>query len=314
MHCQRGKQRQWIRRAVLLAAVFHCVFVPSTAWADVGGAVPPEQILRTWNFDPVLLLNLLFLCWLYRRGDSDRFRRGTRDSPAAYRRRLAFAGGMLALILALVSPLDALSEQLSSAHMLQHLLLMMVAAPLFLLAVSTRTLFVGLPGIWRRRINAWRRYRFSRRLSAVCWNPLFAWSLQLIVLWFWHVPRFYQAALNHLAIHDLQHLSFFFSALVFWRVLLDPNPHQRLNWGVGALYLFAASLQTMALGVFLALSPHVWYPAYQERPLAWGLTPLEDQQSAGFLMWMPGAMMYGVIAALLLAYRLQESRLESQCA
>lgn len=286
--------------------------VPSTAWADGGGSVAPAEVLWAWNADPVLLLNLLLVFWLYRRGDANRLRRTTRHSQDVFRRQLAFSGGMLGLILALVSPLDLISEQLSCGHMLQHLLLMMVAAPLFILGASTRTLFIGLPEFWRRRINGWRRYRFSRCLSALCWNPLFAWSLQAFVLWFWHIPRFYESALSQLAIHDLQHLSFFFSALLFWRVLLDPNRQRRLNWGTGVLYLFTTSLQTMALGVFMALSPHVWYPAYEERPLAWGLTPLEDQQIGGFLMWMPGTMMYGVIGAILLAFWLKQPRVESQ--
>ncbi|WP_166825817.1 cytochrome c oxidase assembly protein [Thalassoroseus pseudoceratinae] len=286
--------------------------VPTTARADVGGDIPPEQALETWNTDPVLLLNLLVIVWLYRRGELDQLGRTNQFPTKMLHQRLAFAGGVLAIVLALVTPLDVLSEQLVSGHMLQHLLLMMVAAPLFVLGASARMMFFGLPRFWRRRINWWRRYRFGRQLSAASKNPLFAWSVQALILWLWHLPRFYEVALTHLAIHDLQHLSFFLSALLFWRVLLDLDRRRRLSWGASVIYLFTTLLHTMALGVFMALSPQVWYPAYEQRSLAWGLTPLEDQQIAGFLMWMPGAMMYGLVGAILLAYRLQQPRFESQ--
>jgi putative membrane protein len=301
--------RSGARKPLTVGAVAAIWFAaPNRAWADAGGAIPPQEILRAWNDDPVLWLSLCLLSWLYGRGFRNQAGCGGKASPVVYRRALAFAGGMLAVLVALVSPLDLLSDQLSSAHMVQHLLLMMVAAPLFVLGAAGRTLFSGLPRIWRKGIGVWQRRPIGRRVSALGWHPLFAWSVQAFVLWIWHIPRLYEAALEHPAVHDVQHLTFFFSALLFWRVLLDPAFRWRLNWGAGVLYLFTTSLHTMALGVLMALSPSVWYPGFEERSLAWGLTALEDQQLAGFLMWMPAGMMYGLIAAILFALGLQETK------
>src|SRR5205085_10982078 len=130
--------------------------------------------------------------------------------------------------------------------------------------------------------------------------PLLAWALYAAALWVWHAPAFYETALRSRAIHDLQHLCFLGTAFLFWRVLLDPVRRLRLSRGAGVLYLFTTCLQSGALGIYLTLSPRLWYPTYALAP-AWGLSPLEDQQLAGLIMWVPGCLAYAVAALALFA-------------
>jgi cytochrome c oxidase assembly factor CtaG len=109
----------------------------------------------------------------------------------------------------------------------------------------------------------------------------------------------YQAALRDPLLHDAQHLSFFTAASLFWRLCLDPLAGRRLS-ALGAIpYLFTTALHSAALGIFLALSQRTWYPDYVTRTSAWGLTPLEDQQLAGLIMWMPACLIYPAVAAIL---------------
>jgi putative membrane protein len=254
-----------------------------------------------WSADPVLHLNLLLISWLYVRGLGRVWRagvgRGVRVWQAA-----AFGGGILALVAALASPLHMLSEQLASAHMVQHMLLMNVAAPLAVLGSPALVVLSGVPAPYRATLG-----RLWRRIDAgVLWNPLAVWAAYALVLWVWHVPALYQAALRDPLVHDLEHLTFFAAALLFWRLVLDPIGRRRLDPVAAVAYLLTASLHGMALGVLMTLSPRPWYPEYEGRAPAWGLTALEDQQLAGLIMWMPVGVVYVAAAAARLAALIHE--------
>ncbi len=279
-------------RAFVAAAVICCS--ARTVHADVGGAIGPGDAWREWNWDPVLLLNLGVLWWLYGRGLGRLWSRTGVGNGVSVGRPLAFLGGIAVVFAALVSPLDALSGQLASAHMVQHLLLMMVAAPLFVVGAPSQVLLRGLSPLWQRAIGAGRR-RLNRLGFRGLWQPQVAWVMYAAVMWLWHLPSLYDAALRNPVLHDVQHLSFFGAAILFWRPLLEPARRRRLHPAAAVLYLFTTSLQASALGIFLTFAPRAWY-SYAGTTAAWGFTPLEDQQLAGLIMWMPACLVYALAA------------------
>ncbi|MEX0653696.1 MAG: cytochrome c oxidase assembly protein [Phycisphaeraceae bacterium] len=249
-----------------------------------------------WNPDPLILPCLGLVAVAYTLGIRTLWRRAGVGHGITGAQAGAFFLGMLVLFVALVSPIDVLASERASIHMGQHMLIMLAAAPLLILGMPSRVLLFALPRFSRSRLGA-----------ALCrmpgpyllWQPLLMWALYALTLWVWHLPTLYEAALHHEPIHDAQHLAFLVTACLFWRVLIDPLSRRRLNLGLGMLYLFTASLQASALGVFLALSPRLWYRAYATPTQPWQLTPLEDQQLAGLIMWMPGCVLYAAVAALM---------------
>jgi cytochrome c oxidase assembly factor CtaG len=222
---------------------------------------------------------------------------------------VAYAAGLLTLVVALVSPLDALGSALLSAHMAQHLLLIAVAAPLLVLGQPPLALLWGLAEPRRRQLGRWwRRVPVLRSAWAVLSLPLVAWLLHTAALWVWHAPPLYQAALEAPMLHGAEHLSFLGTGLLFWWTVLAPGPagaarsdQGRTRYGLGALSIFALTLQSGLLGALMTFAPSPWYPAYAGRTAPWGLAPLEDQQLAGLLMWVPGGMIYAAVALGLLA-------------
>jgi putative membrane protein len=214
-----------------------------------------------------------------------------------------FLSALAMIFAALLSPLDALSEELSSLHMVQHMLLMLVAAPLFVVGSPNLVMAWGLLGGGKQRSKqrGSSLFTFVFRLpqEPLLWQPLLVWTLFAAVLWTWHHPILYQAALGDPLVHDAQHLSFFIVACLFWRSCLDPLSTRRLCPAAAIPYLFTTSLHASALGVFLALSPRAWYDVYAARTSDWGFTPLEDQQLAGLIMWMPACLIFPAIAAIL---------------
>lgn len=267
-----------------------------TLLADAGNTyLPSSPWWAKWNLDPVLLLSLLLLSRVYAQGLGRVWRAGTGRGVAVWEAG-CFGTGIIVLFLALVSPLDALSGELSAAHMVQHMLVMNLAAPLVALGSPAVVVTNGVPSGFRKPLG-----RLWRRLDPPALrNPVAAWLVYATVLWGWHLPPLYEAALRHPAVHDVQHLTFFAAGFVFWRAVLN-RQGRRLGPGVGLVYLFTTSLHATVLGVFMALAPRPWYPGYEGRTEAWGLTPLEDQQLAGLIMWMPACLAYAAGAVGLLA-------------
>jgi putative membrane protein len=195
------------------------------------------------------------------------------------RRNVAcFAGGLVALLVALESPLDGVSANLFAAHMVQHLLLIVVTAPLLVLAAPLAPMLWGLPEPIRRRLGGWWRHvRFLTR-------PISAFALHSVALWAWHIPLLYEAALGNRAIHVFEHATFLVTASLFWFAVLRVG---RVAYGVSVLYVFGMALETTILGALLAFAPAPWYPSHH----------LDDQQLAGLIMWVPGGGAY--LAAVL---------------
>src|SRR5438067_569297 len=203
----------------------------------------------------------------------------------------AFACGWLALAAALVSPLDELAERLFAAHMAQHELLMVVAAPLVALASPLVAFMWTLPRGGRRTVMYWVRGRRIAAAWVAVTAPATVWLLHAAVLWIWHMPSLYDAALQHEAVHAVQHTCFFTSAALFWWGLAHGR-YGRTGYGVAVVYLFATAVHSGVLGALLAFSPRVWYPLYDRPATTLGLTPLEDQQLAGLLMWVPAGLVF----------------------
>ncbi len=221
-----------------------------------------------------------------------------------------FTAAVLVLVLALLSPLDALSDDLFAAHMMQHLLLAVIVPPLLVLAAPELALFWSLPFAARRRAG-----RALRRLpgARVIWRgltvPIVACSLHASAFWIWHSPRLYELALRSDAAHAAEHLSFVGTGVLLWWRIVHPPRERRGAYGVGIITLFATTMQAGILGALITLSHRVLYPSQGFDAARWGLDPLADQQLAGLLMWVAGGLLYVIaMSALFVAWLSPESR------
>lgn len=298
----RASWRRLAARALLLL-----VALAPSAWAHGPGA--PSR--PAWRVDPLIALNLSAMALVYAAGLRRLWRRAGVGGGVSRARAGMFAGGVLVLAIALLSPVDRLSDELQWVHMVQHMLLMNVAAPLVVAGAPLRVALWSLPLPQRRRwggaltrLDGWRPGGYLLGQAAL------TWTLYAGTLWVWHLPRFYEAALRAPLLHDVQHLTFFVASAAFWRALLDPLRRLALAPALGVVYLFATSLHATALGVFMALSPAAWYPIYAPRVEAWGLGLLEDQQLAGLIMWMPACMVYALVAAAVFGAWLRDEACE----
>jgi cytochrome c oxidase assembly factor CtaG len=275
-----------------LAVTLGMLLLPRVAWAHPGGALAPHDLWHAWTLAPAVLAGLILAAAFYWRGIHAIWKRAGHGRVVPRWRVGAFAGAQLALVGALISPVDRLGSALFSAHMLQHLLLMMVAAPLMALAEPLLVTLWALPLRWRRAVGrAWLRARRVRTLWGTLSIPSVAWLLHIGTLWVWHLPALYERALRDERVHALEHVSFFVSALLFWWLLVRPHGH-RMRMGAAVAYLFGAALQSTILGALITMSRRPWYPSHFGTTQPWGLTPLEDQQLAGLLMWIPAGLVY----------------------
>ena len=256
----------------------------------------------SWRFDLGLLLLVVLSGGIYLRGWLRlRARGAARFGPWQL---AAMLGGLLALFLALQSPLEAFSGLLLQIHMLQHLLLMFIAPPLLWLSAPELPLLVGLPRPLRRRVAVpLLRDEGLRMLTHALTHPLVAWLLFVVAAWVWHLPALYTRALTSTFWHEAEHATFFFAALCFWHVVIAPYPHlRRTNRWVVLPFLLLAGLQGTALSALLTFSDRVLYPHYLTVPRLWNITALDDQAVAGALMWSCGSLVY-LVALVLVADR-----------
>jgi len=209
---------------------------------------------------------------------------------------LWFVAGSATLAIALTSSLDELGAHLFSAHMVQHELLMLAAAPMLVLGRPLATWVWAFSPVHRRMIGSWTKKPFVAGPWAVLTHPLSAWLLHAAALWTWHLPRLFEAALFNEGIHALQHTCFLFSALLFWNAVLRPGHTPRAS---ALVSVFTTMIHMGALGALLTLSGQIWYPAYGDSSLFWHLTSLEDQQLGGLIMWIPGGLVYFAVGLAL---------------
>lgn len=272
-----------------------------TVLAHAGAPLAPHDLWGAWNLEPAVLAGLAGLAVVYGRGLRRLWPAGPR--VVAGRQAAAFAAGLATVAVALVSPLDTLAGVLFAAHMAQHMVLVMIAAPLLALGAPGLPLTLALPPAWRRRLGRFRRHAIVAAGRHLLTRPMVAWGAHVGVLWVWHLPVPYQTALASEPIHALEHASFLGTAVLFWWVALSREGRRRLAPGFAALYLFAAALQGSALGALLTLAPTPLYPLQASRSAPWGLAPLADQQLAGLIMWIPADLAYlGAATALFMGW------------
>jgi len=220
-------------------------------------------------------------------------------------RAFAFAVGWTTLATALLSPLDAMAVQSFALHMLQHELLMLVAAPLLVLGRGLPTMLWSLPHDARVAVGRTSKRQWLRRAWDVLTSPLCAWLLHAAALWLWHIPRLFNAALVDSGLHDWQHVSFLLTALIFWHALLKHGGPARR--GAAVFYLFTTTVHTGVLGALLTFARTPLYAPFDTGlRILDSLTPLEDQQLGGLIMWVPGALVYVGAALALMASWLKE--------
>ena len=262
--------------------------------------IQPDALWRAWSFDPLVIAPLLIAHWAYGRGVLRLWARAGRWRGIGRTQVLLFVLGELALVVALISPLDQLGGTLLSAHMAQHGLLVAVAPPLLLLGQPGAAFAWALPRGWSKGRLAATAWQALARLGRALSRPLPAASLHGLALWAWHAPGLFDAALEREWLHTLEHVSFFGTGLLFWRAILDTRSIRRIGPALGAA--FATLMHGGLLGGLVTMAPVPLYSWYDGRAELWGLTPLEDQQLAGLLMWVPMGLVY-FAACLLLASR-----------
>ena len=223
--------------------------------------------------------------------------RASRRWPAW--RTLAFFLGLLMLLVALATQLEEYAYELFSAHMLQHMLLTIVAAPLLLLGAPIIPLLRGLPRGIRRSIAPVARWTPLRAVLHAVRSPLVAGILYVGGLYYWHIPRVYDAAVEDPLLHSVEHGWYLATALLFWSVVIDPAPFRSpMPYAARIIYLLlAGAAQNTILGGVLAFSSRVFYPHYSTSALEYGLDPLTDQRIGGAIMWVPGDMIFLVAAS-----------------
>ncbi|MRX52262.1 cytochrome c oxidase assembly protein [Paracoccus sp. S-4012] len=292
----------------LKAALALLPLIAGPAGAHGTDLIPPEAVWHAWSFDPLVVAPLLAALWLYGRGVSRLWGRAGQGRGIGRAQVALYLLGVVALIVALVSPLDRLGGTLLSAHMAQHGLLVSVVPPLLMLGRPGVAMAWGFPTGWSRRRSAaviWRGLgRAGRALSV----PLMATVLHGVVLWVWHAPGLFDAALARDWLHWIEHATFLGTALLFWQAMLGARAVRRP--GPALAGAFVTLLHGGFLGALITLAPVPLYPWYEGHTQIWGLSHLADQQLAGLIMWVPmGAVYFG--ACLLNAVRLMRTAPEA---
>lgn len=252
-----------------------------------------------WSFDPPVWLvgALAILYWV-----------GARRTVTPARKRVAqrwrlgcFVASLLVLLIALASPIDGISDELFWVHMIQHTLLIMVAAPLFVLSAPWVRLWRFLPLAARRwlarGLSRGERTAPLRALSRSVGRPLPSFVIFSVVLLGWHLPGAFDATLKSSFVHATEHTLFFITAVLFWKQVIPSAPlHIRLDAPRRVVYLIGGMIVSWALAVVLALAPHPLYGYYAHlasRP--GGISALADQQLAAGVMWVPGSVTFLIV-------------------
>ena len=268
-----------------------------------GAPLAPHDFWRAWSLEPGIIASLAITAVVYARGVKESIARAKRARSQVTREMILFACGLTALTIALVSPIHAAGSALFSAHMIQHELLMAIAAPLLVLGRPGVPLIWGLPVSMRRPVGSFLSRSPVADMFSVLTHPLIAFLLHGAAIWIWHAPPLYDASVSNEAVHAAQHVSFVFTALLFWWSIFH-SAQRRSGQGFAILYLFLTGVHTTLLGALLTLADVPIYHAYLETATTlWGLTALEDQQIGGMIMWVPGSLAY-LAAALFLMFGL----------
>lgn len=293
-------------RAMALLVLFASA---NTALAHDLAARGPQnfsELWRTWGWDPGSWIGLLASAWLYVVGLNRLWRSAGRGHGVKPWEAACFAAGWLSIAFALVSPLHPWGQVLFSVHMTQHEILMLVAAPLMVLGRPMVVFLRALPPRWSNRLAYISNRSWWKTIWGTISNPFAAWLIGGAVLWIWHIPALFDWTLRNEFVHALQHIFFFASALLFWWAIIHVKDHL-MGYGAAILYMFTTALHSGLLGALMTFSRSAWYPSYMTTTQAWGMTPLQDQQIGGLIMWIPAGVVYILAGLALTAGWLRES-------
>jgi putative membrane protein len=273
-------------------------FVEQSECPKVPASVSPQI---SWTLEPSVLVGVAALAVLYgmawRRGRSAR----GPHRPGA-RHALLFAGGLLVILAALVSPIDALGDQLMVMHMVQHILLLDIAPILLIL---------GLSKVLLRPVT--RRFTSVEGRAGPLAHPAFAVLVYAGFMWAWHIPAMYDAALKNTGVHAFEHVCFAAAGTLYWWHILSPIRGRIRLDGMGPIaYMVSTKLLVGLLGIAIAFAPASFYPFYAHHPHYWGLSPSEDQSMAGLVMALEQSVVMGIALTWLFVRMLTESEREAQ--
>ena len=260
----------------------------------------------TWTFEPVTVALLLVSALAYAAGVRNAWRQAGAGEGLRWHHVAAFYGGMLSLAGALISPLAWLSDVLFSAHMTQHEILMLVAAPLLVMGRPLLAFLWAVPHASRPGAARAFRGRSVLAMWQVLTTPLIVFVVHGLALWIWHVPALFEWALHHDGIHAVQHVSFVVTAALFWWGMVEGR-YGRAGYGVGVLYIFLTALHSTVLGALLTVAPTAWYGSYEITALQRRVDAVADQQLAGLVMWVPSGVIFIIVGLALVAAWMGES-------
>src|SRR5262245_7442270 len=266
-----------------------------------------QAILASWSVAPGLATILVLLAALYTRGWYVLRRQMPERFPGW--RLACFLCGLATVHLAIASPIDAFAGLLLQVHMLQHLLLMMVAPPLLLLGAPAIPLLRGLPPRFpKSALGPFLSWPALQRFTDKLLHPVTCWCAFVAATWLWHVPGLYQLALRSPGWHAVEHATFLVTALLFWWPVVQPWPSRPRwpRWTI-PIYLLLADVQNTIFSALLVFSEHLFYPVYASVPRLGGISPLDDQVAAGVIMWGPGSIVF-LVPTVLITVRLLSPR------
>lgn len=253
-----------------------------------------RAFLLSWSFEPTILIGVAVAAGLYVRGWRRLRRRGQGGKILKPWRAWCFAGGLLTVVVALTSPIATFDSVFFFMHMTEHVLLIMIAAPLIWLGAPMIPTLWGFNGPARKRIGRiFHEDHTVHRFFHFLTRPDVALTIYVLVLFGWHYPPLYDAAQGSTFIHEVEHAMFFGAALLYWWPVIHPSgTKRRISYGAAILYIFPAKIAGFVLGAGLTLSAEPYYRTFLDSPSLWGLDPLGDQQLGGLIMWVVGGLLY----------------------
>lgn len=246
-----------------------------------GAPLRPHDVWTAWQFDPLVWVGLIAVAVLHWRG--------WRPADGAGR-AWAWWTGWIALVVALISPVDAVAGVLVSAHMVQHILLVAVAAPLIAASAPGAALVRGAPAPVRSfMVSVPSRLGLGVKGLRLLRGAAARWLLFVGAFWIWHASVLYGAAVESRWVHALEHTSFLATGLLLWSVIVGPR-RVRVDRGQAVVMVFLLGLQSVLLATLITFATSAWYEPYSAPAPGWGLDPLADQQLAGVVMWVPSGV------------------------
>ena len=262
-----------------------------------------RDIFADWTLPIGLTISLLVAALLYVRGWIAL--RRTRREQFTVERLVSFVGGLALFWIVVGSPMDGFADALLTAHMIEHLLLMSAIPMLMLYGLPVVPLLRGLPGpVLKWVVGPVVRVRAVRRLAEWMVMPAAAWLAMNVAYLAWHVPAAYNYALENERVHDLEHLCFLFTSLLFWWYIMRPWPAKARpdDWGM-LVYLALGDVVMTMLSAFLAFCERPVYSYYVQHPNPFGISVLDDQVLGAVVMWVIGSFFY-LVPAMIITFRL----------